>query len=91
MCTNGQRHELGEAAGARLQFAHAQQMPRPVPVAVDVAEHDGRRASEADVVRGLHHLEPLGGGDLVRAQDRAHLVIEDFGRRARKAAEARPP
>ena len=36
-----QRHELGEAAGALLQLAHAQQVPRPVPVAVDVAEHDG--------------------------------------------------
>ena len=51
-----QRHELGEAAGALLQRAHAQQVPRPVPVAVDVAEHDGGGAPEADGVRGLHHL-----------------------------------
>ena len=43
-----QRHELGEAAGALLQVAHTQQMARPVPVAVDVAEHDGRGAAQAD-------------------------------------------
>ena len=39
-------------------------------------------------VRGLHHLEPLRGGDLVGAQDGAHLVVEDLGGRAGQAAEA---
>ena len=47
MCTNGQRHELGEAARLLLQLAHAQQMARPMLVAVDVAEHDGRGAAQS--------------------------------------------
>ena len=32
-----QRHEFGEAAGALLQVANADQMPGPVPGLVDVS------------------------------------------------------
>ena len=56
-------------------------------VALDMAVHDRDRAAQADAVRGLHHLEPLGGLDLVRADDRADFVVEDLGRGARQRAE----
>ena len=39
-------------------------------------------------MRGLVHREPLLGRDLVRADHRAHLVVEDLGRRPRQRAEA---
>ena len=39
-------------------------------------------------MRGLVHREPLLGRDLVGADDRAHLVVEDLRRRARQRAEA---
>ena len=42
-----QRHQLGEAAGRRLQLADAQEVPRPVARVVDVAEHDRRGAAQA--------------------------------------------
>ena len=41
------------------------------------------------LVRGTHHLEPLAGADLVRAEHGAHLIVEDLGRRARQRAQAR--
>ena len=40
-------------------------------------------------MRRLDHVEPLRGRELVGADDRAHLVVEDFGRGARQRAEAR--
>jgi hypothetical protein len=40
-------------------------------------------------MRRAHHLEPLAGADLVGAKDGAHLVVEDFRRRARQRAEPR--
>ena len=39
-------------------------------------------------VRGLHHLEPLRGVDLVGAELGADLVVEDLGRGAGQRAEA---
>ena len=51
-------------------------------VAVDMAVHDSHGAAKAYAVRRLHDLEPLAGLDLVRADHRADLVIEDLGRRA---------
>ena len=61
----------------------------PVPVAVDVAEHDGGGRTEPDAVCRLHHLEPLHGGDLVRTQHRADFVVEDLGRGPGQRAETR--
>ncbi len=83
----GQRHEFGEAAGARLQCADAQQMPRPVLVAVDMTVHDRDRAAQPDAMRRLHDLEPLPGLDLVGADHGADLVVEDLGRGAGQGAE----
>lgn len=82
-----QRHEFREHPGFRLQRADAQQMPRPMIVAIDVAEHDRRRRPQPNVVRRAHDLEPLRRRYLIRAQDRPHLVIENFRRRARHAGE----
>ena len=42
---------------------------------------------QAHRVRRLHHLEPFRRVDLVRAQDGAHLVVQDLGRRAGQAGE----
>ena len=83
----GQRHEFGEAAGLDLQIADADQMPRPVLVALDVSEHDGRGRAKAEPMRGAHHVQPFVGADLVVAQRVAHLVVENFRRRARQGAE----
>ena len=89
MCTKGSGTNSVKPPVSLLQGAHAQEVPRPVPVAVDVAEHDGGGAAQAHRVRRLHHLEPLRGVDLVGAEDGAHLVVEDLGRRAGQAGEAR--
>src|SRR3546814_7067757 len=41
-----QRHEFGEAAGFFLQCTNTQQMPGPVAVLIDMAEHDRRRRAQ---------------------------------------------
>src|SRR5262249_34958763 len=84
-----QRHELGEAARLFLQLPDAQKVSRPMLVAIDVTEHDGRGAAQAAAMCGTHHLEPLIGADLVAAEHGAHLVVEDFRRRAWQRAEPR--
>ena len=84
----GQRHQLGEAAGILLQVAQAQQMACPVLHLVDMAEHDGGRRAQADLVGGAHDVEPLVGRDLVGAEDVAHFVVEHLGGRAGQAAQA---
>src|SRR5262249_59196307 len=58
-------------------------------VAVDMTEHDGRGAAQSAAMGLTHHLEPLAGTDLVRAKHGAHLVVEDFRRRAWQRAEPR--
>ena len=83
-----ERDELGEAARPLLEVAHGDQMPRPASRAFDRPEHDRRRRAQAGFVRGLVHLEPLLGRDLVRAEDPSHLVVEDLGGRAREGREA---
>ncbi len=84
----GQRHQLGEAAGVLLQAADAQQVARPVDRLLDMPEHDGGGRAQADAVGGTHDRKPLLGRDLVGAEDVAHFVVEDLGRRAGQAAEA---
>ena len=82
-----QRHELGEAA-ARAAAARAPGAgAAPSAAAVDVTEHHRHVRAQADPVRGVVHLEPLVGRHLVGADDRAHLVVEDLGGRARQRAE----
>ena len=70
-----QRHELGEPAGALLLLARPEQVPGPVHRPLDVAEHERHVRAKPDAVRSPVHLEPLGGRDLVRADDGAHLVV----------------
>jgi hypothetical protein len=43
---------------------------------------------EADRVCGPVSLEPLLGADLVRADDRSHLVVQDLGGRPRNGSQA---
>ena len=85
----GQRDELGEAAGLGLEVAECEEMARPGQRGLDMAEHDRRGRAETDLVRGAHHLEPRRGTDLVRADDGADLVVEDLGRGAGQRAEPR--
>src|SRR3954453_1978227 len=63
-------------------------MPRPVSRALDMAEHDRRRRTQADLVRRLVNMQPLLGVHLVRADDGPDLVVEDLGGRTRKRREA---
>ena len=84
-----QRDELGEATGLLLQLANAQKVSRPMLVVLDMAEHDGCGAAQAAAMGGTHHVEPASGVDLVGAEHGAHLIIEDFRRRARKRAQPR--
>ena len=85
----GQGHELGEAAGPGLQVTHSDQVPRPVLRPFHMAVHDGGRGPESNAVGSLHHLQPLAGVDLVRTDDGADLIVENFRRSARQRAEAR--
>ncbi len=82
-----QRHEFGEAAALFLLPPQMQQMPRPMPGMIDMAEHDRRRGPEADAMRRLDHGQPLRGTHLVRTDDRAYLVVEHFRCRAGQRAE----
>ena len=86
----GQRHELGEAAGLRLQIAHREKMPRPVTR--DVSTWPNMIVAvvlQAELMRGSHDIEPLRGVQLVRADDRADLVVENLGGGAGQRAQAR--
>src|SRR6266851_1210429 len=84
-----QRHELGEPAGLRLQCADAHEVAGPVLVTVGMPVHDRDSAPEPDRVCGFHDFEPLGGLDLVGADHRADLVVEDLGCGAGERAEPR--
>ena len=55
---------------------------------VDMAEHDGRGRPDAVTMRAFDHFEPLRRRDLVRADDGANLVIQNFRGGARQRAEA---
>ena len=61
-----QRHELGDAAGAFLNFAENVQMNRFIARAFDIAVHDRRGSWNADLVRGLDQLDPLRNADPAR-------------------------
>src|SRR5438132_8898562 len=56
-------------------------------VTVGMPVHDRDRAPQARRVGGLDDFEPLAGLDLVRADHRADLVVEDLGRRTRQGAQ----
>src|SRR6185437_6272670 len=83
-----QRHKFSEASGAALKIADVQQMPRPVPVVIDMAEHDSGGGLEAKGVGRFDDFEPLGGRDLVWTDDGADFIVEDFRRGAGQRAKA---
>ncbi len=84
-----QRHEFGQAAARLLLAAQMQQVPRPMLRLIDMAEHDRRGSLEADAMRRRDDIQPLRRRHLVGADDRAHLVVQHFGRGAGQRAEAR--
>src|SRR3546814_4284830 len=69
-------------------MAQVQQVPRPVRVAFDVAEHDRRRGRQAGAMRLRDDVQPLLRAELVGCELVADLVIEDFCGSARQRAEA---
>ena len=54
---------------------------------VDVTEHDRRGRPQPEFMGGDHHLCPLGGPDLVRAEMCSDIVVEDLGGGSRKGAQ----
>ena len=56
--------ERGESAAAVLLVANALQMLDPVSDSLDVAEHHGGARFQPELVRNLHHLQPLVAVDL---------------------------
>ena len=83
-----QRHEFSEASGAALKIADVQQMPRPVPLVIDMAEHDSGGGLDAKGVGRFDDFKPLGGRDLVWTDDGADFIVEDFRRGAGQRAKA---
>ena len=83
-----QRHELGEPARLELQVHASAAGGGRRARAFDRTEHDRHVRLEPDRVRGAVRVEPLVGVDLVGADDRPHLVVEDLGRGARQRGEA---
>ena len=82
-----QRHELGEAARPPLLLARAQEVARPAPRRVGVAEHQRHVRAQADAMRRVVHGEPLRGRHLVGADHAPHLVVEHLGGRPGQRAE----
>ena len=81
-----QRNKLGKAARPGLKVAKLQQMPRPMPIVIDVAKHDRGRRPDTEAVRGLDDFEPLRSVDFVRTDDGAYFVVQDLCRRAGQRA-----
>ena len=53
-----------------------------------MAIHDRSRRLQSRAMCGLDDVEPFLSTQLVRADDRAHLIIKDLGRGAGQRAEA---
>ena len=89
MCTKGRGTNSVNPPVSRCRLARAKKVRHPTVDPLDRTEHDRDVRAQADLVRGAVHLEPLVGIDLVRAEDRAHLVVEDLGGGTGKGLEAR--
>ena len=55
---------------------------------LDMPVHDRRRRAQAETVRRPYDVEPLRRVDLVRADDGAHLIVQDLRGGARQGAQA---
>ena len=84
----GERHELREAPGLLLEIACAHEVPGDMHRPFHGAVHDRHIRFQAHLVRGPMGEQPFLGGDLVGADDRAHLVVEDLRRRSGKRGES---
>ena len=81
--------QFGKTTRSLLLLAQAQQVSRPVNGTVHMTKHDGRRSLQPNLMGGSNDLEPFCGIDLVRAEARAHLIIQNFRGRTRQAAQSR--
>ena len=83
-----EEHEGLEAARLVLDLADRDEVLQPLLDRLDMAVHDGGIRADAEAVRRLHRLDPLRRRRLLRADDLAHAVREDFRSAARQAVEA---
>src|SRR2546425_12649747 len=81
--------ERREAAGARLDLVHAEQVLDAVGRRLAQAVHHRDRRLQAQPVRRLHHLEPAVGPGLLLRDAVADLLHQDLAPAARDRAEAR--
>ena len=87
MCTNGSGTNSVNPPVSFCSVAGAHEVAGDVDRPFDVAEHDRDVRAQPDLVRDAVRLEPLLGVDLVGADDRPDLVVEDLGRGARQRRE----
>src|SRR4029434_2340173 len=80
--------ERGEPAAAVLLVANALQMLYPILDCLDVAEHHGGARFQSELVRNLHHLQPLIAVDLQWRNFLSHPVDQNFTAAARDRAKA---
>ena len=57
-------------------------MPRPMLIAFQVAEHDGRGGAQTEIMGFAHYVEPLFRVDLVRTNFATNIVVKNFRCRA---------
>ena len=57
-------------------------MPRPMLIAFQVAEHDGRGGAQTEFMGFAHNIEPLLGIHFVRTNFATNIVVKNFRCRA---------
>ena len=87
MCTKGSGTNSVKPPVSRLQVAQRQQVPRPVPGRLDMAEHDRGGRAQAEPMRGCAHASHCAVFTLSGQMIGADLVVEDLRGRARQRAE----
>ncbi len=70
--------ERGEAAAPVLLLANALQMLDAILNRLHVTEHHRRARVQSQLVRHLHHFQPLIGVNLQRRNFLAHPIDQDF-------------
>ena len=82
-------NERGEAAAAVLLIANALQMLDPIFDRLDVAEHHRRARFQSQLMRDLHHFQPLVAVDFQAAKFFSARDRPEFRRRRRESTRAR--